>query len=251
MTGRVLLLAGSSEATKVATILADLKVDAIASLAGETRAPKMLDIETRIGGFGGVDGFATYVQEMNITCVLDATHPFAAKMTKTAVQICRLLNIPHAVLQRPQWEPTSDDNWSFIDGVDDLEDLIPSGATVFLGTGRKTLLDYEILNNCRLLARVIDPPSGPFPFPNGKYLIGRPPFSVAHELDEFKREGIDWLVVKNAGGINSESKLIAARELGLPVALFNRPKLPKDVTRFDAVDQAIDWVKSALKSAVQ
>jgi precorrin-6A/cobalt-precorrin-6A reductase len=247
MNQRVLVLAGSSEASRVAQELAAQGVPAIASLAGETRAPKPLAIETRIGGFGGVDGFGAYLRDNDIGCVLDATHPFAARMTQTAAQICRLSGIPHAVLQRPGWTPATGDKWTFIDGVDDLKTLIPDGSTVFLGTGRKTLLNYEIISNCRLLARVIDPPVGPFPFADGKYLVGRPPFSVEHEVDEFTREKINWLVVKNAGGKNSESKLIAARQLGLPVALFNRPRLPNGVTVFDHVDQATVWINSVLK----
>jgi precorrin-6A/cobalt-precorrin-6A reductase len=164
-------------------------------------------------------------------------------MTKTAHKVCKDLGVEHAILQRPPWTAEQGDKWTFIDSAEPLADLIPEGSNVFVGTGRQTLSDYKKLYNRKLLVRVIDPPVSEFPYPLGRFIIGRPPFSVAHEVAEFQREEIDWLVVKNAGGENSKSKLIAARELGIPVALFNRPKLPPFAITFDTPEAAISWVQ--------
>ena len=248
MTGKVLLLAGSSQASEIAIQLGGLNIPSIASLAGATRKPKPLAIETRVGGYGGADGLAHYLANEGISAVFDATHPFAKTITKTAYDVCKEMGIPHAIVQRPEWHARQGDKWTFIDTADELATLLPNDTNIFIGTGRKTLSDYEKISDHKLLVRVIDVPNFDFPYPKGHFVIGRPPFSVAHEIEVFKREKIDWLIVKNAGGAASETKLTAARELGISVALFNRPKLPMHATVFQAVDDAINWVQQTVMS---
>jgi precorrin-6A/cobalt-precorrin-6A reductase len=247
VTGKVLLLGGSSQASEIAIQFEGLNIPSIASLAGATRKPKPLAIETRIGGYGGADGLAQFILNEGITAVLDATHPFAKTITKTAHDVCKKMGVPHAIVQRPEWQVGEGDKWTFIETADQLATLLPEDANVFIGTGRKTLDDYEKISNRKLLVRVIDAPNFDFPYPNGHFVIGRPPFSVAHEIETFQREKIDWLIVKNAGGAASETKLTAARELGVSVALFNRPKLPERATVFQTVDDAVIWVQQTVK----
>lgn len=194
----LLVLSGTSDARMLLEGLQES--DVIASLAGVTRAPADLPAQTRIGGFGGVDGFRDYLKTNTITGVVDATHPFAAKMTETAATVCNELGVPHLILQRPGWSATSDDTWYFVDQVAEVADIIPVATTVFLGTGRQTLPEFSCLTGRHLLARVIDPPNSPFPFENGEFLVGTPPFTIAEEVALFLEKGIDWLVVKNAGG---------------------------------------------------
>lgn len=237
----LLVLAGTSDARKVLECLEG--TDVTASLAGETRSPAELPATTRIGGFGGVEGFRDYLIAHNIKGVLDATHPFASVMTHTAAKVCDDLKLPHVVLQRVGWKPQAGDTWHYVGSVVQTADIIPKGATVFLGTGRKTLPEFACLSGRTLINRVIDTPQKPFPFENGEFLVGTPPFTIAEEVAMFREKRIDWVVVKNAGGDKSRSKLDAARELGLPVVLIKRPKLPKaDIVK--TVDAAVDWVKA-------
>ncbi|KAB7616115.1 cobalt-precorrin-6A reductase [Amylibacter sp. SFDW26] len=236
-----LVLAGTSDARLLLERMDT--TDVIASLAGATRAPADLPCETRIGGFGGADGFRDYLQKAGITAVIDATHPFAAQMTHTAATVCQSLDIPHMILQRPEWVAGETDDWRFVERIDDIPNIIPQGATVFLGTGRQTLDQFSCLKGRHLLARVIDEPTKPFPHKDGSFLVGTPPFSIAEEVALFKERGIEWLVVKNAGGEKSKSKLDAAAQLGLPVVMINRPKLP-DATVLGTVDEALHWVQA-------
>lgn len=243
MTG--LVLAGTSEARHLCEILGESRVDAIASLAGETRSPRALAIETRVGGFGGHVGLSQFIKENDIKWVVDATHPFAIQMSKTNLDVCEELGLPTISLQRPPWEPTPADKWHFVDEIGALPKLIPAKAVVFLGTGRKTLSEYSVLDGRRLLCRVIDAPVGDFPFEGGAFQVGRPPFSVEEEVELFQRESIDWVVVKNSGGSGGFSKLVAARALGLPVAMINRKALPDVVVKLNVQD-ALDWVQGVL-----
>lgn len=238
----ILLLAGTNGAREIAQGLAAENIPAIASLAGATRDPAKLAIETRSGGFGGTEQFATYLQKTGITAIIDATHAFASRISARTAQVAAELNIPYLQLLRPAWQAGEGDNWVFLDTEKDAAAHIPIGATVFLATGRQTLGQFSNLQGRRLICRQIDPPDGPFPFENGEFLVGRPPFSVAEEVELFARLGVDWLVVKNAGGQASHSKLDAARQLKIPVILINRPPL-LDVNRVETASAALDWAR--------
>ncbi len=243
MTQKILLLAGTYEARELVSALGGNDAfEVVASLAGATRDPLDLGVDMRSGGFGGAKGLQNYLCAEHFDILLDATHPFASRMTATAAKVAQSLNMPHAVVQRPGWNPQPGDTWHFVDQLEQAADLIPPDATVFLGTGRQTLMAFENLTGHKLICRQIDPPDGPFPFPNGRFEVGRPPFSIADEIAFFTRERIDWLVVKNSGGDKSRSKLDAARQLGLPVILQRRPALP-ETTVFSSVEETLNWLK--------
>lgn len=237
----ILLLAGSGEARKIAWGLADYRGRAVASLAGVTRSPDPLPLPTRIGGFGGDAGFEAYLGQEKITAVIDATHPFAQQITDRTARICGEKNIPYLHVLRPEWEPQEGDDWHMVAREEDVAGLVKMGATVFLGTGSQTLKRYAGLEGCRVLCRQIDPPTAPFPFEGGEFIIGRPPFSKAAEITLFKALGVDWLVVKNSGGTPSRSKLDAARALKIPVAMIRRAPQP-EAARVQSAEAALGWV---------
>ncbi|MEM6587962.1 MAG: cobalt-precorrin-6A reductase [Pseudomonadota bacterium] len=237
----LLLLAGTREAQQIARALSDQGRDVVASLAGVTRAPINLGIETRRGGFGGEDGFRDEIRHRGITAVLDATHPFAHRISNRTARICAQMNLPYCQLLRPAWEPEAGDQWTQVAGEDQVAALVTPGQTVFLATGRQTLDRFANLSHARIICRQIDPPEGPFPFPNGEFLIGRPPFPVEREVELFQSLGVDWLVVKNAGGEASKTKLTAARQLGIDVAMITRPPQP-DGDKAVSVQDALQWV---------
>ncbi len=237
----ILLLAGTGEARVIAAGLAQAGVPALASLAGATRDPRPLPLRTRIGGFGGAAGFLDVVAAEGITRVIDATHPFAARITARTARLCAGAGLPYLLVQRPPWVAGPGDDWIEIDREEDAAAHVPLGATVFLGTGRQGLERFAGLAGRTLICRQIDPPDGPFPFPGGRFLVARPPFSVAEETALFRDLGIDWLVVKNAGGAASATKLVAARQLGLPVLMIRRPPVPAGVAVVETAEEALAW----------
>ena len=239
----LLLLAGTSEAREIATRLAAAGIPAIATLAGATRMPERLAIETHVGGFGDDDGFIHFVTNHKISAILDATHPFATTISARTAKLSEKLGLPYLHLLRPQWEPGPGDDWTMIAREEDAAHHIPHGSTVFLATGRQSLGGFANLGGRSLICRRIDPPRAPFPYPNGRYLLGRGPFSFEDELKLFRELAVDFLVVKNAGGASSYAKLDAARELSIPVIMIERPAAPEAPT-VDTVAQALDWVQT-------
>ncbi|WP_420863355.1 cobalt-precorrin-6A reductase [Algirhabdus cladophorae] len=243
MSRRILVLAGTGEAKELCARLRDADIDAVASLAGATRTPDALAVTTRHGGFGGADAFADYLAQEDIQAVVDATHPFASAMSLRSAEVCRTRGVGYLQLLRPAWASQKGDQWTLIDQEEDAARIIGPRSTVFLATGRQTLERFVNLQGRRVICRQIDPPTKPFPFEGGEYLIGRPPFTVLDETILFRQLGVDWLVVKNAGGTASRSKLDAARALKLRVAMINRPPQP-EAPKVATVQEAFEWVKA-------
>ncbi|MFT6424928.1 MAG: precorrin-6A/cobalt-precorrin-6A reductase [Celeribacter sp.] len=239
----ILLLAGTAEARNLAGYMKDAGIACTASLAGATRTPVDLGVPTRVGGFGGADGFNAYLDAENITAVIDATHPFADKITARTAEICQTRALPYLRFERAQWISRTGDSWHRADTYADLDRLIPAGARVFVATGRQSLPHYAHLQDRHLMCRVIDVPDAPFPYPHGEWIIGRPPFSQTHEREVFERLKPDWLVVKNAGGASGKTKLAMARALGIHVAMMTRPTAPVGIERREQVCDALEWAE--------
>jgi len=242
---RLLLLAGTTEARLIAGALASARIPAIVSLAGATRTPEPLPLPTRIGGFGGAEGFERFLRANSITAVLDATHPFAVAISLRTAAICQMQGVPYVQFLRPSWTPAEGDRWTFLNTEADAARHVPADARVFLATGSQSLDRFAALAGRQVFVRVVDPPHTAFPWPNGQWVVARPPFTLAHECDLFLRLRIDWLVVRNSGGSSSRIKLDAARELDLPVAMLRRPQQPEG-PKVSTVSAAVAWARAHL-----
>ena len=114
MSGRVLLLGGTSEARALAACLVTDGIDVTSSLAGRVARPRLPVGAVRIGGFGGVEGLRAALADYDL--VVDATHPFARGMSANAAAACAAEGIPLLRLERPGWEPRPE--WHYADGHD-------------------------------------------------------------------------------------------------------------------------------------
>lgn len=223
---KVLILGGTGEARALAGLLAKQEgLKAITSLAGRTAAPELPAGERRSGGFGGADGLAAYLEREAIGLVADATHPFAAAMSRNAFEACRRIGTPYVRLERPAWRPERGDRWQEVENAVQAAAALASGARAFLTIGRKDIAAFFGRSDTNILARMIEPPEAALP-PHVEILLSRPPFTLEAELTLFKQRGIDILVCKNSGGEATKAKLVAARELKLPAIMIERPEKP-------------------------
>ncbi|SHM89289.1 cobalt-precorrin-6A reductase [Cryptosporangium aurantiacum] len=245
MTG-VLILGGTGDARRLASALAG-SCRVVSSLAGRVREPLLPPGEVRIGGFGGVAGLVSYLRSEEFDAVVDATHPFAAQMTLHAVAACSRLGVPLLVLQRPGWVSVPGDHWVRVPTLADAAEVLPSlGHRVLLTTGRQGVGVFAGSDQWFLI-RTVDPPSAVLP-PHSEVLLARGPFTRADEVALLRSRHIDVVVTKDSGGSATYPKLEAARELGLPVLMVNRPPLPAGVDTVATPEQAMGWL--ATKSGV-
>lgn len=222
---RILILGGTRDARELADMLVASGHSVITSLAGVTQNPELPAGEVRRGGFGGAEGLHAYLRRESVAVVADATHPFAFRMSANADAACREAGLPLLRLERAPWLATVGDRWLPAASVAQAAALLPERARAFITIGRNEIQAFLSREDVSGLARMIEPPEITFP-PRWTLLLDRPPFTVAHERLLMTDHAITWLVTKNAGGRATEAKLIAARELGIPVIMVERPVKP-------------------------
>ena len=247
---RLLILGGTAEARTLAENLARDGIPAILSLAGRTRLPAEVPAHVRVGGFGGADGMAAYLREAAIGAVVDATHPFAAAISRHAAEACAALAVPRLLLMRPAWEPMPADRWIVVDDLDQAASEVGKHGTraflrAFLTVGRQELAPFAACRDLWFLIRMIDPPEESLPVRHHELILARGPFSEADEISLLRRHRIDVLITKNSGGSATYAKIAAARACGLPVIMVRRPEPPAGA-RVDTVDAAVAWVRRTL-----
>jgi precorrin-6A/cobalt-precorrin-6A reductase len=240
---RLLILGGTSEASALARRLAgDADVDTILSLAGATANPVPAPIPHRIGGFGGPEGLAAYLRAERIDAVVDATHPFAARMSVNAVAACRATGTPLVVFTRPPWARQEGDPWIEVATMDEAVDALgASRKTVFLTQGRLQLAAFARAPQHRYVVRAIDPPAGAGALADCRLILARGPFALADELALMRAEKVETLVTKNSGGRATYPKIEAARMLGVDVVIVRRPE-PPDAETLSDLDSVIAWI---------
>jgi precorrin-6A/cobalt-precorrin-6A reductase len=242
---RVLILGGSSEASRLAELLAgEAGFAPILSLAGRTRDPKPPPIPCGVGGFGGAAGLAAYLRDERIGCLIDATHPFAERMSANADKAAAATGTPLVVLTRPPWAPGPGDRWSeCATAADAAQALGAIPRRVFLTVGRLQLPAFEAAPQHDYLIRTIDPPEPAPALPRWRLIQARGPFTVENETRLMRAEKIEILVTKNSGGEATRAKLDAARALKLPVVMIRRPPLLAKTVLY-GVDAALGWIES-------
>jgi precorrin-6A/cobalt-precorrin-6A reductase len=237
---RVLILGGTGEARGLAGALVARGVDVVTSLAGVTAAPVLPAGEVRRGGFGGVEGLKDYLVEAGIAVVVDATHPFAAVISRHAGEAARQCGVVCLRLERPAWRPGPGDFWTEVADVAAAVAALAPGATALVTIGRKELAAFAERRDVRVVARAIEPPGFELP-PTWKLVLARPPFTLEAEMALMREAGVSVLVTKNAGGEATRAKLDAARALGLPVVMVARPVKP-DAETAGTVEEMVEKV---------
>lgn len=240
----VLLLGGTGEARALASLLVQRGVPVLSSLAGAVREPRLPDGQVRIGGFGGVDGLVDTLREEEIGCVVDATHPFAARISTNAARAAHAAGVPLLRLVRPGWDEHPDAaRWTWVDDLAAAgRAAAGGGGTVLLTTGRHGLAQLrDELDEVPVIARVVDAPEEPVPA-GWQVLRSRGPHTLESERDLLRDNGIRVLVSKDSGGAMTAAKLAAAAELGVEVVMVRRPAEPAGVDRVAEVSEAVAWV---------
>jgi precorrin-6A/cobalt-precorrin-6A reductase len=247
---KVLVLGGTGQARRlVAALHGRPGFTVTSSLAGRVAVPALPPGDVRIGGFGGVDGLMAWLRSNGTDAVVDATHPFAAGMSANAVAAAAATGVPLLVLRRRGWTAGPGDRWHRVPDATAAAALLPAlGERVFLTTGHGDLATFAELGRLWFLLRCVDPPQPPLPA-RCHVVLGRGPFTADSERELLREHRIDVLVTRDSGGEMTAAKLVAARELGVPVVLLDRPPAP-DVPAVATVEEAVSWLEAAREDRV-
>ncbi len=245
----LLILGGTAEARALAgAALARFgpRLRVTTSLAGRTRSNAPLPGEVRRGGFGGAAGLEDYLRAAEVDLVIDVTHPFATQISAAARTACASSNTPLLTLTRPSWTPQEGDRWIEVaDAAEAAARLVGLGQRVLLTIGHRDLVAFAAAPQIHFIVRLIDPPGAPLPLRSCEVILARGPFTSEEERNMMTRYAIDVVVTKASGGGAMAGKLVAARELGVPVVMLRRPP-PSDQQSVARVDDALQWIVQRL-----
>jgi precorrin-6A/cobalt-precorrin-6A reductase len=239
VTKHVLLLSGTSEGPPLARALLEAgfavratvtRAEACTTLFGSeavAHASGSLTVEVR--GFTE-EGLSEFLARDQTDVVLDATHPFAVRITRLAHAVCVRLGIPFVRYERPDWEPPPETRQ--VDSFAEAAALLPSlGRRVLLTIGAKQLKHFVPLQDrLTLIARILPCVASlqqalAAGFTPDRLLCLRPPFSQEFNralLREYRAEVLVTKASGREGGV--VEKVLAAHELGIEVVMIRRPQ---------------------------
>jgi len=190
---------------------------------------------------GGADGLAAFLRAQRVAALVDATHPFAKTISAHAVAACAAAGVPLLRLERPGWAPGPGDDWHPVATMAAAAQALGAAPRrIFLTIGRQDLIPFrDLAPQHDYLIRSVDAPEAALLPPQARLITARGPFAEAAEQALLAETGIDILVTKNSGG--SEAKLAAARSLGLPVIMVERPPVSGG-DRAETAEAALAWI---------
>lgn len=268
MKKQILILGGSNEGFILAEKLhAHQDFSCISSLAGRTSIPRKPAGPFRTGGFGGIEGLATYIKEQKIDAIIDATHPFARVISKNAAIAASMTNCPIAHIWRAPWQKQPGDIWIECSDMQQAANLLTEKhSPCFLTIGRLELSAFQNRKDISFLTRAIEPanksdphnkntntdnininqePSEDWP-DNFSFIYAKGPFTYEDEYKLITDRNIKAIVTKNSGGEKASAKLDVARALQLPVFIINRPEKPDEPNShfIETANEALDWLQN-------
>jgi precorrin-6A/cobalt-precorrin-6A reductase len=248
--GRVLVFGGSTEASQLARRLSERHPDVkvVMSFAGRTsvHAPTPKGVDARVGGFGGVEGLRAYVLSGRFDAVVDATHPFAARMPFHVRAMCDEVGTPAVRLIRPPWAAAAGDQWVVVPDMTAAAAAVERALVerVLLTIGRQELGPFGRCRSTAFVIRSIEAPAAA-ELAAVEVILARGPFTLDDERALLRSRRIEMLVSKNSGGSATRAKIDAARELGIPIVMVGRPRSPSGQA-VRTVDDAEMWLITQL-----
>jgi len=187
-------------------------------------------ISVRVQGFTAAS-LTQFLVQHRIGVVLDATHPFAVRITRMAAAVCQELGTPYVRYERPDWQPPA--GAVYVDSYTEAARTLPSlGSRIMLTIGAKQLKHFVSLHEqLTLFARILPSPVSvqqalDAGFTQAHILALRPPFSKAFNRSLLEEYRADVLVTKASGADGGVvEKVMAAQELGLTTLMIRRPEL--------------------------
>jgi len=237
----ILILGGTAEARHLANRLVAIGLQVTTSLAGRTQAPLLPQGAVRIGPFGGVAGLCDYLRANGTERLVDATHPYAGRISGNAVEAAAQTAVPLVRFMRPPWTPLPGQEWTSADDAGQAAEALPRGAKVLLTIGHAGLDHFVARADCQLFLRVIEAPDLALPA-HVQMIQSRPPYALEDEIGLMRDHGITHLVSKNSGGSQTAAKLEAAHKMGVQVLMIARPayNAALEVADIEAVLEALN-----------
>ncbi len=156
----ILILGGTSDSLSICDKINELKnqpyILSVTTDYGRKLAQQ--HAENVILGKLGKEDMLKFIKDNNIVKIIDATHPYAVEVSKTAITCAKLLNIDYIRFERKSLiEEIDYDNKFIVDTIEEACEIANKiGTNIFIGTGSKNLNRFiEEISDKNLVVRVL------------------------------------------------------------------------------------------------
>ena len=234
---KILIFGGTGEARELANNLVALGHQVTTTLAGRTTNPVLPNGQVRHGGFGGARQLTEFIEQNGFDRVVDATHPYAQKMSNQVVLAMKPVSAPLLRLIRAEWQKPDGAIWVNVPDANMAMQQLPDICVPFLSLGHKEIGGISNWPNNKCVVRLIEPPVAPL-HQNVDLILARPPYTLEDELALMRMHKITHLLTKNSGGSQTRAKIDAAALLNIKTFVVARPTLA-EAREVSSVDAAI------------
>ena len=252
----VLVVAGTSDARRIIEELGRIGLAVCATVTtgfGEELLKDMKNVRV-IREKLESEGLAHLIAETDAGCLLDASHPFAARASANAIEACALAGIPYMRYERADAMQDAQ-NVIRAENFEDAAEIVrKKEGNIFLTIGSRHLEEFARRMpdfKKRVFARVL-PDSGSIRdcealgLSAGNIFAAKGPFSEEMNLETFRHFNISVVVAKDSGEEGgTPQKIRAASRLGIPVVLVKRPGVEYPA-RVSTVEGAVLFAQSIM-----
>lgn len=235
----ILIFGGTTEGRLLASFCADHRISAwisVTSSYGEMVLPKSPFLQVTREPMNQ-EQMEDFLQKNKITAVFDATHPYAAFVTKNSALACKKTGIAYYRVVRDslgtdQTKGCCEENMVWVDSVEDaVRYLMNRPGRVLVTTGSKELNHFTRLDSFqeRVFARVLPSASvlsacEAMGFSGSHIIAMQGPFSEQLNRAMLCQLSIQYLVTKEAGRAGGfPEKIEAARSCKIQSVIIGRP----------------------------
>ena len=237
----VILFGGTDEGHKIADFLRENNINYLVCVATDYGARMIDNINVHIGRMDE-DGMRDFFANHTPKIVIDATHPYADKVTKNIKNAC---NCKYIRITR------EDDKTDFGIGFDSIQSAVKylksTEGEILITTGSKEIAEFKCLSQ-RAYARVLPTEESvslclSAGFKTERIITAQPPFTKEENIALMREKNIKYLVTKRTGKTGGfTEKIEAARDCGAECIIINRPTEETGLTLEEAKKQILEWL---------
>ncbi|MBW4649535.1 MAG: cobalt-precorrin-6A reductase [Kastovskya adunca ATA6-11-RM4] len=234
MVGRLWLIGGTTESAQLAKAIAALQLPCtvtVTTAAATALYPQCPHLQIVVGRLDDIQ-LARFCKKWQITAILDASHPYAIAVSKSAITLASQYQIPYLRFERPTLETSTPG----LIHLDSFETLINGnyleGQRVLLTVGYKALpLFKDWRDRATLFARILPSVASleaalAAGFTADRIIAFRPPIPSELEKALWRHWDISLVVTKASGKAGGEAiKRTVAAELAIPLVVIARPEI--------------------------
>lgn len=246
------VIAGTTEAAQVIAALEQHNMKVLATVATELGREVLKGLHCHVHtGRMDLEAFQEMFRITGVPLVVDASHPFAAVVSRTVKEACKYTGAKYLRYLRKDcgYDYT---RIFYVDSAKEAAALAASmEGNILLTTGANTAAVYkEKIHdfNRRVFIRVLDTEFSRLRceeagIDNRHVIAKNPPFSVEDNLDILEAFGIRLLVSKDSGASGGVfEKIESARRMGIPVILIRKPDQEEGVFSIEELLKSIGGI---------